>query len=227
MQRTHFGMRVRPPRPGEPAAFRTYFPVAALNLATSSAGTRPRSFTSMPCALAPLPDLSEVQPAHRRPASSPGRPPATAACPPGAAHVARQRASQLPGMPGAQIDLVLRAVQPEADGAVCLTAIKVIDQLDLYLLSHNCLFLSRAWRISRANPMGSAAAGRPCPPVPGRPLGSHHVTNQCAAAKSARSGYVRATRRPSRHRPHMASGAGPRKPGCHTERADRLASARK
>ena len=29
-----------------------YWPVAALNLTTSSAGTRPRSFTSMPCALA-------------------------------------------------------------------------------------------------------------------------------------------------------------------------------
>ena len=55
-------------------------------------------------------------------------------------------------MPGAQIDLVLRAVQPEADGAICVTAIKVIDQLDLYLLSHNRLFLSWAWRISLANP---------------------------------------------------------------------------
>ena len=31
---------------------RTYGVVAALNLTTSSAGTRPRSFTSMPCALA-------------------------------------------------------------------------------------------------------------------------------------------------------------------------------
>ena len=31
---------------------RLYFPVASLNLATSSAGTRPRSFTSMPWALA-------------------------------------------------------------------------------------------------------------------------------------------------------------------------------
>ena len=29
-----------------------YWLVAALNLTTSSAGTRPRSFTSMPCALA-------------------------------------------------------------------------------------------------------------------------------------------------------------------------------
>ena len=31
---------------------RTYRVIAALNLTTSSAGTRPRSFTSMPCALA-------------------------------------------------------------------------------------------------------------------------------------------------------------------------------
>jgi hypothetical protein len=31
---------------------RPYRVVAALNLTTSSAGTRPRSFTSMPCALA-------------------------------------------------------------------------------------------------------------------------------------------------------------------------------
>src|SRR5260370_31676737 len=100
----------------------------------------------------PLPDLSRVQRAHRRPASGPGRPPATAARPPGAAHVTRQRTSQLPGMPGAQIDLVLRAVQPEADGAVGVTAITVIDQLDLYLRSHNCLFLSRAWRTTLSNP---------------------------------------------------------------------------
>ena len=31
---------------------RTYRVVAALNLTTSSAGTRPRSFTAIPCALA-------------------------------------------------------------------------------------------------------------------------------------------------------------------------------
>jgi hypothetical protein len=30
----------------------SYWPVAALNLTTRSAGTRPRSFTSMPCSLA-------------------------------------------------------------------------------------------------------------------------------------------------------------------------------
>jgi hypothetical protein len=34
-----------PPRPG---SFRAYFPVAALNLAMSPAGTRPRSLTSIP-----------------------------------------------------------------------------------------------------------------------------------------------------------------------------------
>ncbi len=38
--------------PDEPGSFRAYFPVAALNLTTSSAGTRLRSFTSMPRALA-------------------------------------------------------------------------------------------------------------------------------------------------------------------------------
>ena len=46
------------------------------------------------------------------------------------ADVACQRASLL-GMPGAQVDLVFRAVKPEADGAVGRTAIKVIDHLDL------------------------------------------------------------------------------------------------
>jgi hypothetical protein len=52
-QRPLFGTHEREPkwpsgreRPGP------YCAVAALNLATSSAGTRPRSFTSMPCALA-------------------------------------------------------------------------------------------------------------------------------------------------------------------------------
>ncbi len=143
--------------------------------------------------LGPLPDLSRVQRAYRRPASSPGRPPATAACPPGGAHVARQRASQLLGMPGAQIDLVLRAVQPEADGAVCLTAIKVIDQLDLYLLSHNCLFLSRAWRISLANPSRWAQPLQADPALPCRAgrwaaitsLTSARLRSQRAAATCA------------------------------------------
>ncbi len=40
------------PQPRDRAVPLVYFRVAALNLATRSAGTRPRSFTSMPCALA-------------------------------------------------------------------------------------------------------------------------------------------------------------------------------
>ena len=48
-------------------------------------------------------------------------------------------------MPGAQIDLVLRTVQPQADSAVSLMAVRIIDQLDLYLLSRTCLFPPGAW----------------------------------------------------------------------------------
>jgi hypothetical protein len=44
-------------------------------------------------------------------------------------------------MPGGQADLVPGAVRPDADGAFDLAAIKVIDQQDLYLLSHDCLLL--------------------------------------------------------------------------------------
>jgi len=44
-------------------------------------------------------------------------------------------------MPGVQVDLILGAVQPEADRAVSLAAIQVIDQQNLYLLGHRC-FLS-------------------------------------------------------------------------------------
>ena len=100
-----------------------YCPVAALNLATSSAGTRPRSFTSMPCAFA-----------HSRtsvvfsPLSGPRRP--------GDPYVAGQRIAQFPGVLGVQVDLVLRAVQAEANGSLGGAAIKVVDKQGLYLLSH-------------------------------------------------------------------------------------------
>ena len=39
-------------------------------------------------------------------------------------------------MLGFQIDLVLGAVQPEADSTLSLGTIKVIDEQDLYLLGH-------------------------------------------------------------------------------------------
>ena len=86
--------------------------MAALNLATSSARARPRSFTSMPCALAhsgtavgfsPLTDALRPSRAGRLRA---GRQPRSAP----ACHTA-------PGMPGSHADLGPGAAQPEADGA--------------------------------------------------------------------------------------------------------------
>lgn len=47
-----FGMSVHYLGSDEQGAFGLYFAEAALNLATSSAGIRPRSLTSIPCALA-------------------------------------------------------------------------------------------------------------------------------------------------------------------------------
>jgi len=41
-----------------------------------------------------------------------------------------------------QIDLVLSAVQTEADSTLCVTSIKVIDEQGLYLLSHGMLHSS-------------------------------------------------------------------------------------
>jgi hypothetical protein len=101
--------------------------VAALNLATSSAGTRPRSFTSMPCALTHA-DLSVVYSARRCPASAPSWPPRTAPRPPRRTHIARQRIPQCLSVLGVQVDLIFGAVQPEADRPLSLAAIKVVDQ---------------------------------------------------------------------------------------------------
>jgi len=42
-------------------------------------------------------------------------------------------------MPGIQVNLIPGAVQPEADRAVSLAAIQVIDQQILYLLRHRCV----------------------------------------------------------------------------------------
>ena len=86
--------------------------------------------------LGPLADLGGVQPARRRPAPAPGRPPGTAPCAPGSGHKRRQRVPQCPGVLGAQVDLVLGAVQREPDSTLGLAAINVIDEQSLYLLSH-------------------------------------------------------------------------------------------
>jgi hypothetical protein len=57
-------------------------------------------------------------------------------CPPSGIDVSRQRFPQCVSILGAQVDLVLRTVQSEADGALCLVAVEVIDKESLYLLGH-------------------------------------------------------------------------------------------
>jgi hypothetical protein len=49
-------------------------------------------------------------------------------------------------MPGGPADLTPAAGQAHPDSAIAPTAITVIDQQNLYLLSHPFLFLSLAWR---------------------------------------------------------------------------------
>ena len=123
-------MCVRRSSPGDRERPGPYCPVAALNLATSSAGTRPRSLTSMPCALAHSRTSVLSTPPAGALRSAPGWPPGTAPGPPCRPHIARQRVPQRLGMLGVQVDLILGAVQPEANRALSLAAVKVIDQQD-------------------------------------------------------------------------------------------------
>jgi hypothetical protein len=58
--------------------------------------------------------------------------------PPSRFHVACQRIAQCLGMPGVRVDLILRVIEPEADGTVSLAAIKVIGEQGLYLRGHRC-----------------------------------------------------------------------------------------
>jgi len=90
--------------------------------------------------LGPLADLGAVHPIRPRAASATGRPPGTGPCPPCRLHIARECVPQRPSMPGVQVDLILGAVQSEADGALSLAAIKVIDKHGLDLLGHNAAF---------------------------------------------------------------------------------------
>src|SRR5689334_18556084 len=92
--------------------------------------------------LGPLAYLGGVQSARRSPARGARRPPGSAAGPPSSTHVARQGIPQLLGMLGVQVDLVLRAVQAETDGSLGGTAVKIIDEQGLNLLSHGPRVLS-------------------------------------------------------------------------------------
>ena len=78
--------------------------------------------------LGPLSDLRSVQSASRSLALAAGGPARAAANPPPGPHIGSQRVPQLLGMPGVQVDLLLRAVQPEADRTLSGTAVQVIDE---------------------------------------------------------------------------------------------------
>ena len=116
--------------------FGLYFSVAARNLTISSAGTRPRSLTSMPCALAHSRTSVSVESARLRSAPRAGWPAGISADPACCADVACERFAQLLGVFGVQVDLVLGAVQPEANGTVGLGAVNIIDEDGLHFLSH-------------------------------------------------------------------------------------------
>jgi hypothetical protein len=102
--RPPFGMCVKHGAP-EGGTSGPYCLVAALNSTTSSAGTRPRSLTSMPCALAHPRNLGAVHSAARPSASAPCWPTRTASRPPRRIHLARQRIPQRLGMLGVQVDI--------------------------------------------------------------------------------------------------------------------------
>jgi len=87
--------------------------------------------------LGPFTDFRGVQPACRRPASSPSRPTRrSATAPPRGLDITRQCLAERLGVLGVQVDLILGTIQRKADGPLCLTAIDVIDEQGLYLLSH-------------------------------------------------------------------------------------------
>jgi hypothetical protein len=112
--------------------------VADLNLTTSSAGIRPRSFHLDALRLGPLADFGGVQAARRRPAPCPARTPRSTTDPPGSLYITRHRIPQRLGMLRIQVDLILRAIQAEANGPFSVTTVNVIDVQGLYPLSHAC-----------------------------------------------------------------------------------------
>jgi hypothetical protein len=76
----------------------------------------------------PLADFGGVHTVRRSPASASCRPASSAAGPARSAHITRKRVSQCLGVLLVQVDLVLRAVQPETDRSFGGAAVKVIDE---------------------------------------------------------------------------------------------------
>src|SRR5438132_12887911 len=86
--------------------------------------------------LGPFTNLGGVKPARRCPAPGPGRPAGSSTAPPRGFDVPGQRLTKRLGVLRVEVDLVLGTIQRKADGTLCLTAIDVIDEQGLYLLSH-------------------------------------------------------------------------------------------
>src|SRR3984957_11976908 len=89
--------------------------------------------------LGPLADPGGVDGAAVAPAA--GRAPGRAAGPPGVREVLPQCLAQLVAVRGAEVDLVFRAVQAEADGAGRLAAVEVINEQRLNSLSHEKIII--------------------------------------------------------------------------------------
>src|SRR6266566_3343881 len=126
----------------------------------------------------PLADLGAIHPAPRRPAPRPGRPPGTAPGPPRRPHIARQRIPQRLSVLSVQVDLILGAIQPEADSALSLAAIEVVDEQGLYLLHHRCFLSSltssaRSAKGSRAQLLRNVVSAHKSAHRPSHQAGDH------------------------------------------------------
>ena len=92
--------------------------------------------------LGPLTNFGGSWPATRILPADSGAPPAgRAADLPASRDVLRRGFPQLFRMSGAEVNLVVRAIQTKADSSFCFTAIDVIDEQGLYLLGHACSVL--------------------------------------------------------------------------------------
>src|SRR2546429_5706579 len=124
-----------------PRASRTLLSGSGLDPGHQFGGHPPAVFDLDALRPGPLADLGAIHPAPWCPAPRPGRPPGTAPGPPRRPRIARQRIPQRLSVLSVQVDLILGAIQPEADSALSLAAIEVVDEQGLYLLRHRC-FLS-------------------------------------------------------------------------------------
>ena len=75
---------------------------------------------------------------------------------PAGVDIAGQGRPQFLGVAGIQVNLVLRAIQPEKNCALCFATVEVVDKEGLYFLRYACLrSCSLSWR-SIAQHMSSA-----------------------------------------------------------------------